>query len=213
MNIDAPLVYIVEDDAASRDSLRYLLESAGYRVKEYATAEHFLATYQPALAACAVLDVRMPGMNGLQLHEEMIRSGHAIPVIFITGHGDVRMAVNAVRKGAVDFIEKPFDDMEFLSMVERAITLNGPSFQGEAKQIAAALRLATLTQREHEVMELVISGKQNKMIAAELAISAKTVETHRARVMEKTCAKSVAELVQLALDARNAPPVRPHSSS
>lgn len=213
MNIDTPLIYVVEDDEASRDSLRYLLESAGYRVKEYATAEHFLATYQPNLAACAILDVRMPGMNGLQLHEEMIRSGHAIPVIFITGHGDVRMAVSAVRKGAVDFLEKPFDDMEFLSMVESAITLNGPSFQDRAKQIAAALRLATLTQREREVMERVISGKQNKMIAAELAISAKTVETHRAHVMEKTCAKSVAELVQIALDARSALPVRPHSPS
>lgn len=208
-----PLIYVVEDDEASRDSLRYLLESAGYQVKEYATAEHFLATYQPTLAGCAVLDVRMPGMNGLQLHEEMIRSGHAIPVIFITGHGDVRMAVNAVRKGAVDFIEKPFDDMEFLAMVESAITLNGPSFQDRTKQIAAALRLATLTQREREVMEQVIIGKQNKMIATELAISAKTVETHRARVMEKTRAKSVAELVQIVFDARNAPPVHLHSPS
>jgi FixJ family two-component response regulator len=197
-----PLVYVVDDDQAFRDSLRWLLEAAGYRVAEYATAEHFLATYDPAAGACVVLDVRMPGMNGIELQEDMLRRGHSIPIIFVTGHGDVPMAVNAIKKGAVDFIEKPFNDIEFLALVESAVNLGTPASRNEAKHLSAAARLATLTQREREVMDRVVAGKANKVIADELGISVKTVEAHRARVMEKMGAGSVAQLVQVALNAR-----------
>lgn len=201
---ERPLIYVVDDDVEFRDSLRYLLEAEGYRVAEYATAEYFLATYQPALGACAVLDVRMPGLSGLELQEEMLKRGHTIPIIFITGHGDVPMAVNAFRKGAVDFIEKPFNDEEFLARVESAVKLNGPAFQDRARQLTAAVRLATLTRREREVMKHVVTGKSNKLMAEALHISIKTVEAHRARVMEKMRASSVAELVQLVMDAERA---------
>lgn len=201
---DHPLIYVVDDDEAFRDSLRWLLESAGYRVAMYATAEHFLATYRPEAGACVVLDVRMPGLSGPELQDEMLRRGHAIPILFVTGHGDVPMAVNAVKKGAVDFIEKPFNDMDFLALVESAVRLNGPAFLDRTRQLSAATRLAALTQREREVMDLVVAGKPNKVIADKLAISIKTVEAHRARVMEKTGADSVARLVQIALDAQSA---------
>ena len=206
MNIpaDEPLIYVVDDDMEFRDSLRYLLESAGYRVAEYATAEYFLATYQPALGACAVLDVRMPGLSGLELQEEMLSRGHSIPIIFITGHGDVPMAVNTLRKGAVDFIEKPFNDDEFLARVEGAVKLNGPAFQDRARQLSASVRLATLTRREREVMKHIVAGKSNKLMADALHISIKTVEAHRARVMEKMRASSVAELVQLVMEGQHA---------
>jgi two-component system response regulator TtrR len=200
------LIYVVDDDEAFRDSLRWLLESAGYRVATYATAEHFLAIFDAAAGACVVLDVRMPGMSGLELQEEMLRRGHVLPIIFVTGHGDVPMAVNAVKKGAVDFIEKPFNDMDFLALVEKTIRLNGTVLRDRTRQLSAAARLTALTQREREVMERVVAGKPNKVIADELTISIKTVESHRARVMEKTGAKSVAELVQLALEARRVPP-------
>ncbi|MFN7087476.1 MAG: response regulator transcription factor [Burkholderiales bacterium] len=197
-----PLIYVVDDDEAFRDSLRWLLESAGFRVAAFATAEHFLASYSPRTGACLVLDVRMPGWSGLELQEEMIRRGHAIPIIFVTGHGDVPMAVNAVKKGAVDFIEKPFNDMELLALIENAMTLSGQALQNKTRQLSAAMRLARLTQREHEVMELVVAGKLNKVIADELGISIKTVEAHRAKVMEKTGAGSVAELVKIVLDSK-----------
>jgi FixJ family two-component response regulator len=197
------MVYVVDDDQAFRDSLRWLLEAAGYRVAEYATAEHFLATYDPTAGACVVIDVRMPGMSGIELQEEMLRRGHAIPIIFVTGHGDVPMAVNAVKKGAFDFIEKPFNDNVILGQIESAIRLHGAALQDKTKYLSAATRLATLTQREREVMERVVAGKPNKVIADELGISVKTVETHRARVMEKMGAGSVAELVRIALYAQH----------
>jgi FixJ family two-component response regulator len=201
----SPLVCVVDDDEAFRDSVRWLLESAGYRVAMYATSEHFLGTFRPeGGAACIVLDVRMPDLSGLEMQEEMLRRGYAIPIIFVTGHGDVPMAVNAIKKGAVNFIEKPFNDGDFLGMVEDAINLDGPSFHDRARRLSAIARLAGLTQREREVMERVVAGKLNKMIADELGISTKTVEAHRARVMEKTGASSVAELVQIALYAHKA---------
>jgi FixJ family two-component response regulator len=199
---ELPLIYVVDDDEAFRDSLRWLLESAGFRVATFATAEHFLDSYQAGSAACLVLDVRLPGCSGLELQEEIIRRGHAIPIIFVTGHGDVPMAVNAVKKGAVDFIEKPFNDAEFLGLVENAMKLDSLALQSRTRKVSAALRLATLTQREREVMELIVSGKQNKVIADELGISIKTVEAHRAKVMEKVGVNSVAELVQIVLDSK-----------
>jgi FixJ family two-component response regulator len=149
-----------------------------------------------------VLDVRMPGWSGMELQEEMLRRGHVLPIIFVTGHGNVPMAVSALKKGAVEFIEKPFNDRDFLGLIENATKLGGPELQDWTRQLSAAARLATLTQREREVMELVVGGKQNKQIADELGISIKTVEAHRARVMDKMGAASIAELVQAALEGR-----------
>lgn len=199
---ESPLIYVVDDDEAFRDSLRWLLEGAGYRVEAFAQAESFLASFQPGAGACLVLDVRMPGRSGLELQEEMVRQGHVIPIIFVTGHGDVPMAVNAVKNGAFDFIEKPFKDQALLTLIENAVSLNVSALEGEAQRLSAVTRLSLLTQREREVMELVVAGRKNKQIADELGISIKTVEVHRARMMEKTGATSVAELVQLTLNGR-----------
>jgi FixJ family two-component response regulator len=189
-----PLVHVVDDDEALRDSLRWLLESARHCVATYAAAESFLATYDPERAGCLVLDIRMPGMSGLELQDELKRRGHTIPIIFVTGHGDVPMAVNAVKKGALEFIEKPFNDKAFLVLIKNAL-----AFDAETRRAAA--RLVTLTRREREVMELIVAGKRNQDIAAKLSINIKTVEAHRANVMRKTGVDSLAELVQLVHDA------------
>ena len=189
-NPAGPVVHVVDDDEALRDSLRWLLESARHCVATYATAESFLATYDPERAGCLVLDIRMPGMSGLELQDELKRRGHTIPIIFVTGHGDVPMAVNAVKKGALEFIEKPFNDKAFLVLIKNAL-----AFDAETRRAAA--RLVTLTRREREVMELIVTGKRNQDIAAKLSINIKTVEAHRANVMRKTGVGSLAELVQL----------------
>jgi FixJ family two-component response regulator len=189
-DLTKPVVHVVDDDAALRDSLRWLLESAGRSVATYATAEAFLATYEPEQAGCLVLDVRMPGMSGLELQDRLKRRGYTIPIIFITGHGDVPMAVNAVKKGALEFIEKPFNDQAFLALIKKAL-----AFDAETRR--ASERLGTLTQREREVLELIVEGRRNQEIAAALSINIKTVEAHRASVMRKTRADSLAELVRL----------------
>jgi len=201
-----PLVYVLDDDAACRDSLRWLLESAGYRVETYATAEHFLACCEPGAGSCLILDVRMPGMSGLALQEELLRREQCVPIIFVTGHGDVPMAVDAVKKGAVDFLEKPFKDAELLARVQSAVSLERAALLVRAQRDLAVTRLSTLSQREREVMERIIAGKLNKVIADELQISIKTVEAHRARLMEKLAVDSVAGLVQLALSSRLSAP-------
>lgn len=188
--LDPPLVHVVDDDAALRDSLRWLLESAGLRVATYASAESFLEAYAAAQGGCLLLDIRMPGMSGLELQDELKRRGYTIPIVFITGHGDVPMAVNAVKKGALEFIEKPYNAQALLEMVDHALDIDA-----EARRVAA--RLGRLTKREREVMELVIAGKRNQDIAAELSISIKTVEAHRAGMMWKMGVDSLAELVQL----------------
>ena len=188
--LDPPLVHVVDDDAALRDSLRWLLESAGLRVATYASAEAFLETAAAAQGGCLLLDIRMPGMSGLELQDELKRRGYTIPIVFITGHGDVPMAVNAVKKGALEFIEKPYNAQALLVMVDHALDIDA-----EARRVAA--RLGRLTKREREVMELVIAGKRNQDIAAELSISIKTVEAHRAGMMWKMGVDSLAELVQL----------------
>jgi two-component system response regulator TtrR len=204
MNAPAPatLVYVVDDDEAMRDSLRWLLESTGYRVSAYSTAERFLTAYTPGMAACVVLDVRMPGLSGLELQQEINRRGEPLPIIFITGHGDVPMAVNALKSGAFHFLEKPFKDEQLLAVIEQAALLGTPAGGEAARGRCAAARLATLTQREREVMDLVVRGLKNKQIAEELTISVKTVEAHRARAMEKMEVGSVAELVRSMLDAK-----------
>ena len=201
MRHDAPLVCVVDDDEAMRDSLRWLVESAGYRTATYASAERFLACHRAAGAACLVLDVRMQGMTGLELQQELARRGQALPIIFVTGHGDIPMAVTALKNGALHFLEKPFDDSELLKLIEQAANGAGTQAHAQAQRRRAAARLATLTQREREVLELVVAGRKNKQIAEALQISVKTVEAHRAHAMEKMEVGSVAELVQLSLSS------------
>ena len=197
------VVYVVDDDEAMRDSLRWLIESAGYRVCAHASAERFLAAYRPDQASCLVLDVRMPGLSGLELQQELNRRGSPLPIIFVTGHGDVPMAVNALKNGAFHFLEKPFKDAELLRLIEQAATQRPRGMSGEAQRRCTAARLATLTQREREVMDLVVLGRKNKQIADDLGISVKTVEAHRARAMEKMDVSSVAELVHATLSGKN----------
>lgn len=191
------LVYVVDDDEAVRDSMRWLLEANGFRVSSFASAEEFLACLpDPEPIACLLLDVRMPGMSGLELHEELTRRGSTLPLIFITGHGDVPMAVSAVKKGAADFIEKPFGDREILRLIEQCLATERQSRDKRRLEADTMRRLEHLTQREREVLDLIIAGKLNKQIADLLGISIKTVEVHRARVMEKMGVNSLAELVQ-----------------
>ena len=196
------LVYVVDDDEALRDSVRWLLESTGYRIAAYASAERFLAAYKPGCATCLVLDVRMPGLTGLELQQELNRRGETLPIIFITGHGTVPMAVNAVKSGAFNFLEKPFKDAQLLALIEEAGARSAATASPTNPRCAAA-RLSTLTQREREVMDRVIKGLKNRQIADQLRISVKTVEAHRARAMEKMEVSSVAELVQATLGAKN----------
>jgi FixJ family two-component response regulator len=197
------LVYVVDDDEALRDSVRWLLESTGYRIAAYSTAERFLAAYKPGCAACLVLDVRMPGLTGLELQQELNRRGETLPIIFITGHGTVPMAVNAVKNGAFNFLEKPFKDAQLLALIEEAAARGTTATAALANPRCVAARRSTLTQREREVMDLVIQGLKNRQIADQLGISVKTVEAHRARAMEKMEVSSVAELVQATLGAKN----------
>ena len=189
-----PLVHVVDDDAALRDSLRWLLESAGHRVAIYASAGSFLAEEAAEQGGCLLLDVRMPGMSGLELQDELARRGHTIPIIFITGHGDVPMAVNAVKKGALDFIEKPFNDHALLALIDKALVIDA-----DARRTAE--RFERLTPREREVMERIVAGRRNQDIAAELSISIKTVEAHRAGVMRKMRVDSLAALVKFVQSA------------
>ncbi|WP_407278245.1 response regulator transcription factor [Aromatoleum evansii] len=189
-------IYVIDDDEALRDSLVWLLESSGYRVQAWESAESFLRDYLPTMTGCVVLDVRMPGMSGLELFEELKRRHFTLPVIFITGHGDVPMAVSAVKKGAVDFIEKPFSERDMLSLISECLAAEQESRDKRQLEADTARRLTHLTQREREVLDLIIAGKLNKQIADVLGISIKTVEVHRARVMEKMEANSLAELVQ-----------------
>jgi FixJ family two-component response regulator len=188
------IVHVIDDDEALRDSLRWLLEGHGFQVFSHPDARHFLDSGPNLSGSVLLLDVRMPGMNGLQLQDELNRRGLRAPVIFITGHGDVPMAVEAVKKGAFDFIEKPFSDSHLVDLIRRAAQMAQASTAP-----AAGGRLQQLTTREREVLERVIAGKLNKSIADELGISIKTVEAHRSRVMEKMQAKSLAELIQLTL--------------
>jgi FixJ family two-component response regulator len=195
-------VYIVDDDEAMRDSLQWLIESQGLAVRTFAAAEDFLAACGDAMAGCIVLDVRMPGMSGLELYEKMNLRRCTLPVIFITGHGDVPMAVSALKKGAVDFIEKPFNDKELLRVIGQCLERERATRAQRQREGETARRLAGLTEREREVMDLVLAGKLNKQVADVLNISIKTVEVHRARIMDKMGVRSVAELVQAVLPHR-----------
>jgi FixJ family two-component response regulator len=192
-------VCVVDDDEAVARSLRALLESVGLAVETFATAQAFLDRADTARAGCLVLDVRMPGMSGLDLQAELTRRGIGLPTIVVTGHAEVPMAVRAVKAGAIDFIEKPFSDQLLLDRVRQGIDTDRQERDGRARRAEILRRMSLLTQREREVLDLVVVGKANKEIAAALHLSPKTVEVHRAHVMEKMQASSVAELVRLAL--------------
>ncbi len=190
------IIHVVDDDEALRDSLVWMLESNAYAVAAHDSAEAFLEACRPEMVGCIVLDVRMPGMSGLELFEELRHRRCGLPVIFITGHGDVPMAVSALKKGAVDFIEKPFGERDMLRLIEQCLQFERENREKRLLEADTARRLEQLTQREREVLDLIIVGKLNKQIADVLGISIKTVEVHRARVMEKMGAHSLAELVQ-----------------
>jgi two-component system, LuxR family, response regulator FixJ len=192
-------IYVVDDEPALRDSIAMLVASVGMQARTYPNAEAFLAGYSPGAAGCLVVDVRMPGMSGLELQETLAARRIALPVIIMTGHGDIAMAVRAMKAGAADFLEKPFNDQVFLDSVQRALRqpLAKPAGEGDVAAIRA--RIDELTEREREVMLLVVEGRANKVIAAKLGLSIRTVETHRAKVMEKTEARSLAELVRMAI--------------
>ncbi len=196
MGRDEPLVYVVDDDEAVRDSLTLLLKAVGLTGQAFSSAADFLQSYDPEQHSCLVADIRMPGMSGLDLQNELNRLGAHVPLIFITGHGDVPMAVDAMKSGALDFVEKPFRDQDLLDRVHQALTWDNERRTENLKTLAIRERLATLTPRETEVMERVVQGQANKVIAMDLGVSQRTVEIHRARVMEKMGVRSVAKLVR-----------------
>ncbi len=196
MGRDEPLVYVVDDDEAVRDSLSLLLKAVGLTGQTFSSAAEFLDDYDPEQHGCLVADIRMPGMSGLDLQDELNRRGAQLPLIFITGHGDVPMAVDAMKSGALDFIEKPFRDQDLLDRVQQALAWDKERRIENLKTLAIRERLATLTPRETEVMECVVQGQANKVIAMDLGVSQRTVEIHRARVMEKMAVRSVAKLVR-----------------
>ncbi len=194
-------IFVVDDDDAVRDSLKTLLETEGLGVETYASGQEFLDAYDPSRRGCLLLDVRMPDMTGLELQQKLAARPHKLSIIIITGHGDVPMAVKAMKVGAVDFIEKPYSDETILESVHNACESGAPSAgKGTAVEETAA-RIALLSRREREVLDRLIIGHQNKMIAYELGISPRTVEIHRSRVMAKMQAKSLPQLVRMALTA------------
>ncbi len=195
----APTAYVVDDDESIRTLWRWLMESNGIAVRTFATAAEFIESYRNGAAGCLVLDLKLPGMSGLELQQYLNSRDIEIPIVFVTGHGDVPAAVSALKGGAVDFIQKPFSYKEVLSIIEKAFERDAKNREKRTRQSRIAGRLATLTEREQEVLQRVIEGKPNKIIAADLDISMKTVEFHRAKVMEKMRVTSVAELVQFAM--------------
>ncbi len=194
----APTVFVVDDDPSLRRALARLIQSVGLPTEAYSGAHEFLEAYDPTRPGCLVLDIRMPGQDGLDLQQSLGRRGISLPVIFITGHGDVPMSVQAMKAGAIDFLQKPFRDQDLLDALHRALARDAELRQSRAQRDLVSQRVAALTSREHEVLVLVAAGKPNKVIAAQLGITEKTVKAHRARVMEKMQANSLADLVLLA---------------
>jgi len=193
--LDSPLVYLVDDDEAIRDSLGLLLRSVGLNCEVYASALEFLEAYDPRRHSCLVADIRMPGLSGLELQQRLNEQRADVPVIFITGHGDVPMAVNAMKSGASDFIQKPFRDQDLIDRIHKALAQDRERRAWRAEERAIRERIALLTPREAEVMRRVVRGQANKVIAMDLGVSQRTVELHRARVMRKLKMRSLAELV------------------
>lgn len=191
------LAYLVDDDEAIRDALAWLLRSRGISSHSWPSAEAFLLEYSSAMSGCLILDIRMTGMTGVELYDQLIVLGCAMPTIFLTGHGDVPLAVKALKRGAFDFIEKPFNDNELVDRVLEALRFDENRRWRDADRAQIAERLATLTEREREVMSCILAGKLNKVIADDLQIAMRTVEVHRARIFEKMGVRSAVELAQL----------------
>jgi FixJ family two-component response regulator len=192
-------VYVVDDDEAVRDSLQWLLEGKDYRVRCFDSAESFLSRYDPREVACLIVDIRMPGISGLELQDRLLERKSPLPIVFITGHGDVPMAVNTMKKGAMDFIPKPFKEEELLSVVERMLDQAREAFADYQLAANRDALMGKLTAREAQVLERIVAGRLNKQIADDLGISIKTVEAHRANIMEKLNANTVADLLKIAL--------------
>ena len=197
-------VFVVDDDAGVRSSIRLLLKSVGIPATAMASAQEFLDAFDPAQPGCLVLDIRMPGMNGLELQQQLNVRGAVMPVLFITGHGDVPMAVEAMQQGAFDFLQKPFRDQELIDRIQKALERDHEARATLAQHGQIREKLESLTSREREVLALLVQGKQNKVMAAELGISQRTIEIHRAHVMDKLGARSLAQLVRMVLDANPA---------
>ncbi|HXS26689.1 MAG TPA: response regulator transcription factor [Steroidobacteraceae bacterium] len=195
-----PTVFVVDDDESVRSSLRFLLRSVGLESRAFASAGDFLTAYDPAQPGCLVLDVRMPGMSGLELQQQLNLRGAIIPVIFITGHGDIPMAVEAMQHGAHDFLQKPFRDQDLIDRIQHALEKDAKARASLQQHDRIRDRLDSLTPREREVLALMAQGKPNKIMAHELGLSQRTVEIHRARVMEKSGAASLAQLVRMVID-------------
>ena len=198
-------VYVVDDDEAVRDSLQWLLEGKDYRVRCFESAESFLSRYDAREVACLIVDIRMGGMTGLELQHRLIENKSPLPIVFITGHGDVPMAVDTMKKGAMDFIQKPFKEDQLLDLVERMLDHAIEAFADHQVAQNRDALIARLTLRESQVLERIVAGRLNKQIADDLGISIKTVEAHRANIMEKLNANTVADLLKIALGQTQAP--------
>jgi two-component system response regulator FixJ len=196
---EKPTIFVVDDDTAVLDSLKLLLGLAGFQVETFSSARAFLEAWRDGRPGCLVSDIRMPEMGGLELQQELTRMGAQLPVIFITGHGDVQKAVRALKAGAADFIEKPFEEETLTRAIQAALRGAQPQQRQRQEITGLAARLETLTPREREVMDLVAEGNSNKSVAIKLGISARTVEIHRARMMEKMKAANLSELVRMAI--------------
>ena len=194
-----PIVFLVDDDEAVRDSLALLMKSVALVSRSFASAAEFLAEYDPDFPGCLILDIRMPGMSGMELQQKLIDMRAILPIIFITGHGDLPMAVEAMQRGAVAFIPKPFRDNELLDRINKALEDDRKNRDTMVEREQVEKRIEKLTPREKQVLELVVQGKANKVIAGDLDVSQRTVEIHRARVMEKMQVRSLAQLVRMVM--------------
>jgi two-component system response regulator FixJ len=203
MKNDGAVVMVVDDDAGVRNAMRSLLKSVGLNTTLFASAQEFLDAYQPSHRGCLVLDIRMPGMSGMELQQQLNLRGAVIPVIFMSGHADIPMAVEAMQHGAFDFLQKPFRDQDLLDRIQRAIARDAELRKSLGEHARIKSHLESLTPREREVLDLMTQGKQNKVVGQELGVSPRTIEIHRARVMEKMGANSVAELVRMMLDLKH----------
>jgi RNA polymerase sigma factor (sigma-70 family) len=197
MEASEPTVFVVDDEPSIRDSLQRLIESVALRVETYGSASEFLEAYRPDTPGCLVLDVRMPGISGLDLQDRLAERKIDIPIIFMTAYGDVPMAVRALKAGALEFLQKPFNHQELLDCIQEALEQDADTRRHREQQDEAAARFAKLTARERQVLEMVVAGKPNREIAAALGLSAKTIEVHRAHLMRKLHANSTADVVRL----------------
>ena len=209
--VTSPIVYVLDDDAAVRQALERLVRSVGLDVRTFPSASEFQAAARVNRPSCLVVDVRMPGLSGLDLQESLSASGWSSPIIFITGYGTVPLSVRAMRAGAADFLQKPFEDQEFLDSIRQAIEREVDAWGERLRKSEIEKQIGTLTPREREVFVLVVSGLPNKRIAGQLGTSEKTIKVHRARVMEKMCAGSLAALVRMAQETERTSPAARHA--